>query len=87
MALFGTCVRNWPSTTSSVRPAWLSDWVDSERLQERGPEILTALIQVSCKIEARRIAAKIAKLPELFALWPGPCDPAACQSAAALRHG
>jgi hypothetical protein len=59
MAVLGTCIRNWRSATPSVASAWIGDRLDSERLQE--PEIL-----MLTKEEARRIAANVAKLPELL---------------------
>jgi hypothetical protein len=36
-----------PSTTSSVASAWIGDRLDSERLQDYGPEILMALSQAA----------------------------------------
>jgi hypothetical protein len=47
MAVLGTCIRNWRSTTPSVASGWIGDRLDSERLQEYGPEILTALSQAA----------------------------------------
>ena len=49
MAVLGNGIRKWSSTPSSAASRWIDDRLDSERLQEYGPEILTS----------RRIAANV----------------------------